>query len=306
MAYFGGHVQVTPQIYLVLWGWGRTGAFSHTTPGMPANDPDGAGQRMIDFIGALGGTAWAGSQTQYYETVGGGNNNITNPTNQLAGVWWDDTNFIKNNITGLNIAQEADRSVTHFENLDPDNPIVIDRTNAQFVIATPQRFNEKGFNSGGGYCAWHDYSTGFDANGAPIYPGVSPGISFTNMPYVLNQGASCGQGFVNGDAGNLDGFSIVVGHEIEETITDPGAEEHLADGTNLGAWYDFTGYENADKCAWVGSNLVGVGPSELPIPGAMANITGNDGKQYPVQSLWSNDAAAGTGWCAGNGNDFPV
>ena len=23
MAYFGGHVQVTPKIYLVLWGWGQ-------------------------------------------------------------------------------------------------------------------------------------------------------------------------------------------------------------------------------------------------------------------------------------------
>ena len=33
MAYFGGHVQVTPKIYLVFWGWGQPGAFDHTTPG---------------------------------------------------------------------------------------------------------------------------------------------------------------------------------------------------------------------------------------------------------------------------------
>ena len=33
MAYFGGHVQVTPKIYLVFWGWGQAGAFDHTTPG---------------------------------------------------------------------------------------------------------------------------------------------------------------------------------------------------------------------------------------------------------------------------------
>ena len=56
MAYFGGHVQVTPQIYLVFWGWGQAGAFDHTTPGMPANDPDGAAQRMQDFTAAIGGT----------------------------------------------------------------------------------------------------------------------------------------------------------------------------------------------------------------------------------------------------------
>ena len=66
MAYFGGHVQVTPKIYLVFWGWGQPGAFDHTTPGFPANDPDGAAARMTAFVKALGGTAWAGSQTRYY------------------------------------------------------------------------------------------------------------------------------------------------------------------------------------------------------------------------------------------------
>ena len=28
-----------------------------------------------------------------------------------------------------------------------------------------------------------------------------------------------------GPAGNLDGFSIVLGHEVAETATDPGAED---------------------------------------------------------------------------------
>ena len=39
MAYFGGHVQVTPKIYLVLWGWGEPGAFDHTTPGHARERP---------------------------------------------------------------------------------------------------------------------------------------------------------------------------------------------------------------------------------------------------------------------------
>jgi hypothetical protein len=63
MAYFGGHVQVTPKIYLVFWGWGEPGAFDHTTPGMPANDPDGAAALMTSFIRAMGGTKWAGVST---------------------------------------------------------------------------------------------------------------------------------------------------------------------------------------------------------------------------------------------------
>src|SRR5438552_14242500 len=87
MAYFGGHVQVTPKVYLVFWGWGQAGAFDHTTPGMPAYDPDGAAARMTAFVKAMGGTKWAGSQTQYYETVNGQNIYIQNPTNVFGGVW---------------------------------------------------------------------------------------------------------------------------------------------------------------------------------------------------------------------------
>ncbi len=49
MAYFGGHVQVEPKIYLVFWGWGQAGAFDHVTPGMPSYDPDGAAARMTAF-----------------------------------------------------------------------------------------------------------------------------------------------------------------------------------------------------------------------------------------------------------------
>src|SRR6266576_275916 len=71
MAYFGGHVQVTPRVYLVFWGWGQSGAFDHMTPGMPTYDPDGAAARMTAFIRAMGGTSWAEVSTQYYETDGG-------------------------------------------------------------------------------------------------------------------------------------------------------------------------------------------------------------------------------------------
>ena len=176
---------------------------------------------------------------------------------------------------------------------------VTDLQNSQFVIAQPQKFNEAGFNGGVGDCAWHDYTQ------PQYYPGVQPGISFTNMPYVLNMGASCGQNSVNTGyyAGKLDGFTIVMGHEIEETITDPGAED-VINGQNLGGWYDYAAYENGDKCAWVGYTE-GIAPPST-VPGGLNNIPGNDGALYPVQSLWSNDSAAGAGYCAGAADDLPV
>jgi len=136
------------------------------------------------------------------------------------------------------------------------------------------------------------------------------------MPYILNQGTSCGQNSVNaGATGTLDGVSIVLGHEIEETVTDPGAEDPGPNGASLGAWYDINQYENGDKCAWVGTDPVwlvtGSGPEPVPnMPGAVGSIVGNNngkpGQSFPVQSLWSNNAAGGAGYCAGSGNDLPA
>jgi hypothetical protein len=37
----------------------------------------------------------------------------------------------------------------------------------------------------------------------------------------------------------------------------------------------------------------------------MGDITGNRGTSFAVQSLWSNEAAAGTGFCAGSPNELP-
>jgi serine protease len=107
----------------------------------------------------------------------------------------------------------------------------------------------------------------------------------------------------------LDAFTIALGHEIEETVTDPGAED-IINGKNLGGWYDpFDANENGDKCAYVGSSPFNgiVGPGEIPnVPGESANITGTQGGTFPVQSLWSNASAGGAGYCAGAGTDLPA
>jgi serine protease len=327
MAYYGGHVETKPHIYLVYWGWGEKGAFpanqacsaetitEGATTATLKCDPDGAGRYMANWVYQLGGTQWAGEQTQYYQTSGGANQAITNPTDQLAGVWVDDTN----SITGLpktsssnpagptntytDLAAEAARAVTHFH--------VTDLNNADFVIAQPPNYSDPNALASG-YCAFHDYTYPNVESG--IYNGLPKGIAYTNMPYALaiNSGGAnaCGENAVNsGAAGKLDGFSIVLGHEIEETNTDPGAEDVIGTGTSaqqIGGWYDaLDANENGDKCAWVGESLTGQ-PGVTPIPGAMGDIKGNHGQTFAVQSLWSNQAAAGAGYCAGAGTDLPV
>ena len=71
--------------------------------------------------------------------------------------------------------------------------------------------------------------------------------SSTNLPYVTDAGASCGQDFVNSN-GTLDGVSIVEGHEYAETITDQ---------TPAGGWTDSSGEETGDKCAWISPGASG-------------------------------------------------
>jgi serine protease len=328
MSYYGGHVQTTPKEYLVFWGWGEKGAFPASDTCTSENltegpftatlacDPDGAGQYMADWVQQLGGTNWAGVQTQYYDTSSGTQQNITNPTEQLAGIWADDTN----DATGIPstsssnppgptntytvLAQEAARAITHFG--------ITDLNDANIIIAQPPGFSDPNALSTG-YCAFHDYTEPNLEGG--IYNGLPAGISWTNMPYALaiNSGGVnvCGENAVNSDArGKLDGFSIVLGHEIEETVTDPGAEDVIGTGTSaqqIGGWYDpLDANENGDKCAWVGENLLtGQGPPE-PVPGAMGDVTGNAGGRFAVQSLWSNDSAGGAGYCAGAGTDLPT
>jgi len=164
--------------------------------------------------------------------------------------------------TATQLGQEAIRAASHF-----GNTTAASNRYSQYVILSPSGTHPDGFNtSGSNFCAWHDW------NGDPYVGAASSvgDIAFTNMPYVLDLGASCGQNFVNaGSAGTLDGFSIVNGHEYAETITDQNP---------AGGWTNnVSGQENADECAWISSGQ-----------GASANVAMGNGS-YAMQSTWSND-----------------
>jgi hypothetical protein len=83
---------------------------------------------------------------------------------------------------------------------------------------------------------------------------------------VLDAGGGCG---ANSVRDQLDGFSITVGPEYTETITDPGA----GDG-----WVAPDGEENGDLCAWQDLHTIDLS-------------TGS----FAVQPTWSNQ----DGGCAG-------
>jgi hypothetical protein len=61
---------------------------------------------------------------------------------------------------------------------------------------------------------------------------------------------------------------------------EPGAED-VIDGQRLGGWYDYSGYEAGDKCAWVG--YTGIPGTAHDVPAGLNDITGSDGRRYPVR-----------------------
>jgi hypothetical protein len=264
----------SPKVYVVFYGsqWGTAGTdgSGYTTL---SGDAKGMAPRLQAMYKGLGtnGELWSGVMTQYCEGVAlhatsctAGSTHVAYPTsNALAGVWVDGSVASPSNATAFQLGTEAVHAAAHF-----GNTTAAANRNAQYVIVSPTGTHPDGFNtSGGNFCAWHDY------NGDPFVGVTSPygDIAFTNAPYVTDLGTSCGKNYVNaGTGGNLDGVTIVMGHEYSETITDQNP---------AGGWTDRTGAENADKCAWVG-----VGGT-----GGAQNVAFTTGS-FAMQGTWSNDS----------------
>jgi hypothetical protein len=111
------------------------------------------------------------------------------------------------------------------------------------------------------YCAWHSAGS---CNGVPVQFAFffnldgDPGCDPQDTSKLHSQGMAA--------------LANVSGHEISETRTDP----------RLNAWFDSSGAENGDKCAWTfGSKL----------------LSFTNGSQWKIQGNWSNSAYTnGTGY----------
>jgi hypothetical protein len=111
-----------------------------------------------------------------------------------------------------------------------------------------------------GYCAWHSTGT---CNGVQV-----------QFAFFFNLDGDAGCDPQDGSGLHSQGLAAlanVSGHELSEALTDP----------HLNAWYDSSGAENSDKCAWsFGAPL----------------LTFKNGSQWKIQGNWSNaayDASSG-------------
>jgi hypothetical protein len=286
LVYHGGNagsgaigVETTPAVYLVFWG-------PQWATGFQTADSDGTlyssktlQAYVQSFFANVGGSPWAGIQTQYCNGALAGSTScvgdtgyVTNPKHQLKGVWTDPTPVpddiialgLAENLVDDPIAQEAIRASAHF-GYDAQ---------ATYIILTPPSAIATGQPV---YCGYHTQTTGVDGLGNPYR------IQYAFIPW-LNENwpglgpTGCGMHNVNATSdafgnGVFDGYSIVTGHEYAEAVTDPDNFLSVQDG-----WNDAQGSEDGDKCAWTNTQNITLGTH-----------------QFAVQPLWSNEAYDATG-----------
>ncbi len=283
LIYHGGNagsgaigVESPPAVYVIYWGPEWASGFT-TADANGQVFSSGTLQAYVNsFFGNVGGSPWAGVQTQYCRNVPAGTTScagiagaqhVTNPKGQLKGVWTDPTPVpsdivtlgLAENLVDDPIAFEAQRAAAHFGY----------RSQATYIILTPPSTIGTGQPV---YCGYHSQTTSVDGYGNPFRMQYSF-IPFLNMSWPGVGSGGCGMNFVNATSdsfghGVFDGYSIVTGHEYSEAVTDPDNFFSDQDG-----WNDAQGSENGDKCAWYHTQNVTMGAYT-----------------FAVQPTWSNEA----------------
>lgn len=193
------------------------------------------------YFGDVGGSGLYKNNTQYTDSSG------RIPSNShLAGTWTDTASYPRSPLLDTDIQNEVTRAKSA-------NGWSSSLTNIFFVFTQANQNicfdSSKSQCASNAFCAYHSY---FGSN-----------TIYATMPYAASFSCNGGQG-PNGDQA-ADETINVTSHEQMEAATDP----------LLNAWYDSSGAENGDKCAWNFGNSSG------------ANVTWN-GHSYRVQKEWDN------------------
>lgn len=261
-----GHSKVYIIVYGNQWGTQGTNANGNATF---TGDPDGAvpvAQNMFKGVGT-GSELWSAELTQWCDGPNVTAGATSCPANAnfipyqsggvLAGVWYDNSAAAPASPTATDLANAAIAAAAHF-----GNTTAASNRDAYYVVLSPTGTNPDNYQ--GSYCAWHNYTTSSYGD-----------IAYSNQPYNMDSGAGCGVNFVNsGSAGTLDGWTMTLGHEWHEMMSDQNP---------AGGWTNHTGsssngQENSDECAWIAAGSAG----------GAANITMGNGT-YTEQASWSND-----------------
>ncbi|HEV7165425.1 MAG TPA: Ig-like domain-containing protein [Gammaproteobacteria bacterium] len=273
-----GVVSSKVKVYLVFYGsqWGTQGTDSNGNATF-SGDPDGGApvaQMMFKGIGT-GSELWSADLTQWCDGPNVSSGAVSCPSNAsfvpyqsggvLSGVWEDNTVSSPATASGHQLALEAIKAAQHF-----GNTTAASNRYAYYVILSPHGTNPDNYQ--GQYCAWHDWNGDTTLTGGSATSSVGD-LAFSNQPYNMDSGAGCGVGFVN-SPGTLDGWTMTLGHEWHETMSD----QFPAGGWTNQTGSSFNGQENSDECAWIAAGSAG----------GAANIIMGTGT-FTEQASWSND-----------------
>jgi serine protease len=270
------------KVYLVFYGtqWGTQGSDANGNATF-SGDSFGAAAAVQNMFKGIGTNSelWSADLTQWCDGPNVASGATTCPSNAafvpyqqniFAGVWYDNTKASPASATAAQLGQEAVSAAAHF-----GNTTAASNRYTYYVILSPHGTNPDNYQSPTqGYCAWHDYTA--DVGVSSPYGQ----LAFSNQPYNMDVGASCGVGFVNGSTnGKLDGYTMTLGHEWHEMMSD----QFPAGGWTNKTGGTYNGQENSDECAWIAAGQAG----------GAANIAFATGT-FAEQASWSND----TGACA--------
>jgi len=254
LLYHNGPVMHTNTVYAIYWipaGYSVQSGYQSLIDGYFQNVAHDSGLQSNVYY----------SDTQYYDTVNG---NILY-SSALGGAINDTDPYPANGCrdrythTCLSDAQ-LQSEITHVVTANK----LPTGLGTEYFLFTPKNVG----SCDGHYCAY-SYFCAYHSN---IGSG-STAILYANMPYAAYVYNACGSGESpnNNDA---DSTINVTSHEHNETITDP-----------LGtAWFDSSGYEDGDKCAWnFGTPLGGAAGAEYN------QVIG--GAHYYLQQEWSNHSS---------------
>lgn len=201
--------------------------------------------------GGIGGSPYELINTTYGDNVSNVSGNV-----QLAASYVD---------TGSQGTKLSDSKVlTVVSRAISNGKLPKDPNGIYFVLTSSNISETSGFCSR--YCGWHTRAT---ISGADIK------YSFVGNSDRCPNGCEIQTISPNADSG-ADGMASVMAHEAEEMVSDP----------DLNAWFDSSGQENADKCAWK------FGPTTNAIGHGAYNETFG-GHNWMIQMNWENARGGG-------------
>jgi len=210
---------------------------------------------VTNFLSCLGGSPWFNICSTYTNSSGG---NVTN--SMVYGGSTTDSYSQGSALSDAQIQTVVSSAIT-------TGRLPMNANGIYLVLTSRDVTASSGFCTQ--YCGWHTHGT----------------ISATDIKYAfIGSPARCPSSCSavttppNGSV-EADAMVSIIAHEIAEAATDP----------DLNAWYDTSGNENADKCAWTFGTSIP--PAGCP---SGSNFTCG-GSCYYIQQNWVN---ASGGYCS--------